>query len=439
MTDTLWILMPIAGAAEYTPAAIADCLDQSIPTKLLLIGQGLDRPFRESLEWIAETDPHRIFCWFCDPPLPALAMAWNLGLQFVWAQGATEALVVNNDVRLHRDTGFTLHNARLYHEAFFVSAVGVTQAQFDSTLNFGELEPEYGLKGGPDFSCFLLSKEGHDKYPFDEGFTPAYCEDLDTHRRYMLGGDGDRIFSINLPYLHYASGTLKGLSPAARQKKEAAIAVSRAHYARKWGGPVNQETFALPFQIASGMFKISTPELQAGLQFDRYNRLYGNDAWPTGVCGGIYIDDKQRPPRAIACLQPPGHELPHRGPVVTRLQEAEAEVTDEPTPESAAPGPDPLRLLLGDSPDGGGVRPEPADRGGAGCDPGDPGGDRAGRVLSTGSLADPVPLTAVLQHCQARGHQTFNVRNVSARSWERGCQTCSYRFVEWDDEIAARA
>src|SRR6478752_10451204 len=95
VSDPLWIVVPIAGAEHLTDAAIADVLDQSIPTRLLLIGQGLSRPFREHLERIAEADPERVFVWNWDPPLPSLAAVWNHGLRFVWSVGGTEALVVN--------------------------------------------------------------------------------------------------------------------------------------------------------------------------------------------------------------------------------------------------------------------------------------------------------------------------------------------------------
>lgn len=46
----IWIVMPILGAREYTTTAIADGLAQTVPTRLLLINQGVEDPFREELE-----------------------------------------------------------------------------------------------------------------------------------------------------------------------------------------------------------------------------------------------------------------------------------------------------------------------------------------------------------------------------------------------------
>ena len=116
----------------------------------------------------------------------------------------------------------------------------------------------------PDFSCFLLTAEGHAKYPFDEAFAPCYCEDLDMHRRYMLGGDTMKIFSINLPFLHYASRTINRSAEALRAW-EAVSGLSREVYKKKWGGNVNEETFLTPYgkeERYQEPCHLTTPELQ---------------------------------------------------------------------------------------------------------------------------------------------------------------------------------
>lgn len=263
-TAPIWILMPILGARDYTIAAIADGLAQSIPTRLLLINQGVDDAFRDELERIAEAHPDRVGLWSHQPPLPSLAATWNRALEFVWAAGGDRALVVNNDVRLAPSTLQGLSCVLDRDAALLVSAVGTSVQDFDMdraqlaaySMQWpdGTAEHQISRSGGPDFSCFLISRACHVAYRFDEGFIPAFCEDLDYHRQLLLGGDGDRIFSVNLPYLHYGSATLKGMASDARQAHERAItAGSRAYYARKWGGPVNQETFLRPFGGAIGI------------------------------------------------------------------------------------------------------------------------------------------------------------------------------------------
>lgn len=276
MTDYAYVIMPILGAPDLTEAAIADVLAQSVPTRLLLINQGVDAAFRERLELIAEQESDRILLWSHVPPLPSLAATWNRALQFVWAVGGTEALVVNNDVRLHPKTVEILRAYLGHCDCLFITAVGVTGEQFAAydgsepgLTPFDASEWARPLHtGGPDFSCFLISKAGHEKYPFDENFVPAFCEDLDTHRRYMLNGDGERIFSINLPFHHIGGGsnTLKAMTPEARASHERAIGTCRAYYQRKWGGPVNQETYTIPFDDGTAQPGVTTPELQRLVQ-----------------------------------------------------------------------------------------------------------------------------------------------------------------------------
>lgn len=244
--------MPILAHLDYTKAAIADVLAQTVPIRLLLINQGADEVIRGELERIAEAD-ERIFLWSHCPPLPSLAATWNRALDFVWDVGGDCALVVNNDVRLRPDTIDLLRRVCQLPHAQFVSCVGVTPEQFDPTeplILCDDPDAEHPMlsKGGPDFSCFLIHRECHRTYRFDEGFIPAFCEDLDYHRRLLLAGDGHTIFSINLPYLHYGSATLKSVDDRQRQAINRAIETgSRQHYARKWGGPVNNETYLRPF------------------------------------------------------------------------------------------------------------------------------------------------------------------------------------------------
>lgn len=80
--------------------------------------------------------------------------------------------------------------------------------------------------------------------------------------------------------LHYASGTLKAYTPEQRAKFNKGFAGSKAYYARKWGGPANDETFRTPFGAAEfsyrevdpkcgADFPVTTPDLQRHWQINR--------------------------------------------------------------------------------------------------------------------------------------------------------------------------
>lgn len=265
---TPWIVMPFINCWDMTEQAIQDGLAQTglpAPPQVLAIDNGSLTPTRDAIDAWAEREP-RLHVWHHRPPLTSLSATWNRALDFVWGQGEKIALVVNNDVRLNPWTYHALHQAMGVTEALFVSAVGRREADMDWDTYLTTLIDHTGLdsRGGPDFSCFLITRACHDGFPFDEGFIPAYCEDLDYHRRVMLGGYGDKIFSVNVPYLHYASGTInQETDPAKLARWATRIEQSRAHYRRKWGGDVNQERWTIPFDADTDQEGVTTPELQA--------------------------------------------------------------------------------------------------------------------------------------------------------------------------------
>lgn len=280
MRDTTWAIMPVLAGPQMTEDALSDLLAGPELTKILIVNQGVDADFRLRLEKIAEEYEDQILLWNHVPPLPSLSATWNRALRFVWETGGTQALVVNNDVRLNRATIEILSMPIKYRGALFVSAVGVTPEQFDPSIKYHgfvgdrtdegtivaepeEKSIEIDQRGGPDFSCFLISKAGHEKYPFDEAYIPAYGEDIDMHRRYLLGGDGERIFSINLPFQHERSGTLRNLSDAQRTALERRLGASREYHALKWGGQPGAERFTIPFTPESAQDGVTTSDLQA--------------------------------------------------------------------------------------------------------------------------------------------------------------------------------
>lgn len=249
MNDRPWIICVFIDSPDETLQALEDLMNQSVEPYVLGIDNGSSaETWAKVRRWAKDHD--RLWLWRHNPSLPSLAATWNYALDFVWSQGAEEAMVVNHDVRVHRLTYELLSTTLAGGSAMFVSAVGVLPEQFDPEEIFlTGASPRLPLalidptKGGPDFSCYLISKACHEKYRFDENFVPAYCEDLDFHRRLLLGGDGKNIFSINVPFAHYASGVLKGMSPEKRETLERRISEgSRDYYEKKWGGPVNQET-----------------------------------------------------------------------------------------------------------------------------------------------------------------------------------------------------
>ena len=106
-----WAIMPVLDCLNYTLDALGDVLAQSVPVRVLVINQGSTDETREALERYQEQHS-QVLVWHHDPPLPSLSATWNRALDFVWEVGGTEALVVNNDVRLHHCTVQVLSTVR---------------------------------------------------------------------------------------------------------------------------------------------------------------------------------------------------------------------------------------------------------------------------------------------------------------------------------------
>lgn len=260
MSEVVWAVIPWIDLWPMTQNAAIDVLSQQmVKTRLLLVANDCtDESLREAEAWVGEysrswdlKEP-RVLLWNHRPALPALGGTWNEALRFCFTAGAKEVLVANNDVRLHPRTVGYLLEALIRGTQLFISAVnaGGIPEPYDFDLH---------MKGGPDYSCFLISRECFEKYPFDPELT--YCSDLDQHRRILLAGEGDRIFSVNVPYHHLASRTIADLpEEKSRVYREAADA-HRAYYARKWGGGVNEETFSEPWGKAVRDRSVTTPDL----------------------------------------------------------------------------------------------------------------------------------------------------------------------------------
>ncbi len=82
----------------------------------------------------------------------------------------------------------------------------------------------------------------------------------------MLAGDGPRIFSVNLPFLHFASGTIKQFTPEARARFNRGYDQAVKYYTRMWGGRPNEERFTLKGDPTSAREGVTTPELQHRVQ-----------------------------------------------------------------------------------------------------------------------------------------------------------------------------
>jgi len=253
------IIIPFIDLAEMTIGAAEDALRQGDVDQVtvILADNGSSPHEMDKVQaWQSATWDRINNTWWRDAP-GTLDDVWNMALRFCWDLGATEALVMNNDSRIHPETYNRLHSVMFFSNALMVTAVNV--GEVPAELPSGEAL-QLSPRGGPDYSCFLISRECHEKYPFDPAFT--YLGDLDHHRRIMLGGDGHRIFSVPVGYHHLASQTIKH-SPIAAARHAIENPKHQAEYFAKWGGPANEEVYWEAYAPSTDPTRYTkTPDLQ---------------------------------------------------------------------------------------------------------------------------------------------------------------------------------
>lgn len=171
-------------------------------------------------------------------PANSVAGGWNQALRWLfepkWANGTTPlppmaeyALVVNNDVLLHKST----YRWLVEDGGLFITAVGSRDPE-----KIQQVDPPDPAKKRPhpDFSAYLIRREVVQRVGyFDEGYAVAFYEDNDMHLR--LHQAGIRAEALELPFLHYGSMTIKNSTPQERKRITDAAAVNKEYFKRKFG------------------------------------------------------------------------------------------------------------------------------------------------------------------------------------------------------------
>ena len=243
--NAFWILTAQIGCWEYTEQALQDFLALVLPPgysrlQVLLTDNsaGSDEQAdvearRRALQVARTCEGWGLHVWTPEPA-QTLCATWNTQLRAAWLSGADCALVVNNDVRVPRYLASHLWQIQRATKALLVTPVNVGEAyQHDAPIGMLDL-PQllHTPRGGPDYSCFLITRECHEKYPFDDRFT--YYGDNDHHERIKAAGEGERVFGLPIPYQHFGSKTIHR-SEAAREKGQAHFDQCQKLYLEKWG------------------------------------------------------------------------------------------------------------------------------------------------------------------------------------------------------------
>jgi len=212
---------------SMTKPAVASILAQTEPCDILLIDNSSSDGTAQWLQAFPYKEVGRVFSISCIEQIP-LAKAWNIGLGTAFRPGGWDtAWIVNNDVLFRPDTLKWL-NA---DPRPFVTCVSVDN---EAALNAPVENPSERSRNHPDFSSFRMTKEVWETVGgFDERFIGGYCEDGDYHIR--CHQSGIECVCIDVPFLHYGSGTILNADPVERRRVQQNAQANRARFKDKWG------------------------------------------------------------------------------------------------------------------------------------------------------------------------------------------------------------
>lgn len=239
---TNWIATPTLTpslAVEWVETA----LGQDIPTKLLAWVNGSPDTTKALID-LKEPRLHVVD----SPTNIGVGPAWNQIAQLVFGGvldglAAEQVLITNDDVKLRPDTLRHLQIPR----GGFITPINVGDWEKCQKAGF-LVEEDPVMKGGPDFSCFLLRKWFYEQVgPFPECYPLGYFEDRDFHMQAIGKGLGSEIYSITFPYYHMASQTIKR-NPEIAAQNAIQFELNKQTFIRRWGGLPHAETRTEPLE-----------------------------------------------------------------------------------------------------------------------------------------------------------------------------------------------
>ncbi len=243
------IVMPVYNCKTLTQIAVETCLAQDIgPVRVLC---GLDRADDGVAEWLRTQHPRVQSVTMLGRGVSAI---WNGLLEYAFETlNAPCVLVVNNDIRLRPDTYRRLAN----DGGAFVTCVGTSSgAKFPGGEPSGETRPH------PDFSCFLIRRECWQQVGrFDEQMR-IYTSDGDYHLR--MHQAGVPAYCLDLPFYHYASGTLKQTDPDGRVRILARATLDREAFEAKWGCKMGTTEYYAKFSNGNGIPESNIINIETG-------------------------------------------------------------------------------------------------------------------------------------------------------------------------------
>ncbi len=215
------IILPVVVSRELTEPCIETLLAQDIGNIHLIV---VDNGSTDGVGQYLRTLPLKNITLITYAHRRGLNKVWNECMRIAFDDAKLDyVLICNNDTELLLETYRLLRD----DPREFITGVSVNERdQF-------ALSPNLTYAAHPDFSCFLIRKKVWETIGgFDEKIN-AYCGDLDYHLRMHAAGITSG--SINIPFLHHRSGTIRLATNAVRDAIQQEADRDRAYFFSKHG------------------------------------------------------------------------------------------------------------------------------------------------------------------------------------------------------------
>jgi len=180
-----------------------------------------------------------------------VAGAWNMAIKMAAEEGFDWVLLPNLDIVFREDCiDKLIEFAEKESEAVLWTASSHEDLR---TLNTVETTDDVGES--PHFSCFMVrgsfSRDWREDDPdqtglFDEGFEPAYFEDLDMHNRIRKAGK-KALRTTSALFYHYGSRTIHASEDPMVAEATLGSTATRPYYMAKWGSTEFDKIYDRPF------------------------------------------------------------------------------------------------------------------------------------------------------------------------------------------------
>lgn len=199
---------------------------QSVPLDILVVDNAASDGTASWSRSVQQRDPN-IFRLAVES-VESVSTLWNRILRWAWGRGYAEVLVCNNDIELRPETYKQLRGWLAVNDPSdlgLVTGVSAGEEQARGIVNADGISES----PHPDFSCFMMAKWAWERVGgFDENCVGAYYEDALWH--VAAHRAGVRCVSINVPFVHHRSGTLRNADREERDRIERNTVTNKRYF-----------------------------------------------------------------------------------------------------------------------------------------------------------------------------------------------------------------